>query len=188
MTTGMHNPLLQPWDTPYGLPPFEQVRAEHFVPAFDVALKAHRAEIDAIGANPQPADFHNTIAALDRCGRLLQRIEGLFHNLTASETSPALQAAERTLAPRLAAHDNAVHTHPALFARIAALHERRDQLGLQPEQRRVLERFHTDFVRAGARLKSPEQQRCGQIMERLAELSTRFGQNVLADENAFGLV
>ncbi len=188
MTAGTHNPLLQPWDTPYGLPPFEQVRAEHFVPAFDVALKAHRAEIDAIGANPQPADFHNTIAALDRCGRLLQRIDGLFHNLTASETSPALQAAEREMAPRLAAHDNAVHTHPALFARIAALHERRDQLGLQPEQRRVLERFHTDFVRAGARLQAAEQQRCGQIMERLAELCTRFGQNVLADENAFGLV
>ena len=187
MTTG-NNPLLQPWDTPYGLAPFEQVRAEHFVPAFEVALKAHRAEIDAIGANPQPADFHNTVAAFDRCGRLLQRLEGLFYNLTASETSPALQAAERELAPRLAAHHNAVRTHKALFERIEALHAQREHLGLQPEQCRVLERFHTDFVRAGARLQPSEQQRCGQIMERLAELTTRFGQNVLADENAFGLV
>ena len=188
MTSANRNPLLQPWDTPYGLPPFDQVKAEHFVPAFEVALAAHQAEVDAISANPQPADFDNTVAALDRCGRLYQRIEGLFYNLTSSETSPALQAVERELAPRLAAHNNAIYTHKGLFDRMAGLHDRRERLGLQPEQRRVLERFHTDFVRAGARLQPAEQQRHGQIMERLAELTTRFGQNVLADENAFGLV
>ncbi len=188
MTAGNHNPLLQPWDTPYGLPPFAQVKVEHFVPAFEVALKAHRAEIDTIAANPLPADFDNTVAALDRCGRLYQRIEGLFYNLTASETSPALQAAERELAPRLAAHNNVIYTHKGLFDRIAGLYDRRERLGLQAEQRRVLERFHIDFVRAGARLRPAEQRRHGQIMERLAELTTRFGQNVLADENAFGLV
>ena len=182
------NPLLEPWDTPYGLPPFGRVRAEHFVPAFEVALAAHRAEVDAIGANPQRADFDNTIAALDRSGRVYRRIESLFYNLASSETSPALQAAERALAPRLAAHRNAIHTHPALFERIASLHDQRDQLGLQPEQRRALERFHIDFVRAGARLQPAEQQRSGQIMERLAEATTRFAQNVLADENAFALV
>ena len=188
MTAGHHNPLLQPWDTPHGLPPFARVRAEHFVPAFEAAQKAQLAEIEAIAGNPQPADFHNTVAALDRCGRLFQRIEALFYNLTASETSPALQAAERDLAPRLAAHNNAIYMHQALFVRIDALHERREHLGLQPEQRRVLERFHIDFVRAGARLGPAQQRRYAQIMERLAELTTRFGQNVLADESAFSLV
>jgi peptidyl-dipeptidase Dcp len=187
MTPGHDNPLLQPWDTPYGLPPFERIRAEHFVPAFDAALQAHRAEIDAIAQQPQPADFDNTVAALDRSGRLLNRIELLFHNLTASDTSPALQAAERELAPRLAAHYSGLYMHAALFARFDALHARRGQLGLSGEQQRVLERFHIDFVRAGARLAPAEQRRYAQIMERLAELTTRFGQNVLADENAFTL-
>ena len=190
MTTAhSSNPLLQPWDAqPYGLPPFEQVNAGHFVPAFDVALAAHRAEIDAIGADARPADFANTVAAFDRSGRLLRRIGSLFHNLASSETSAALQAVEREMAPRLAAHHNAIHTHPALFRRLDALHERRDRRGLLPEQRRVLERIHTDFVRSGARLQPAERRRYGQVMERLAELTTRFGQNVLADENAFGLV
>ena len=188
MTHTSDNPLLQPWDAPHHLPPFNRIKPEHFAPAFEVALKAHLAEIDAIGHNPQPADFENTVAALDRCGRLFYRIEGLFYNLTASETSPALQAAERELAPRLAAHTNAIYMHAGLFARIDGLHEQRDHLRLNAEQRRVLERFHIDFVRAGAQLRPTEQLRYGQIMERLAELTTRFGQNVLADENAFSLV
>ena len=188
MSLAMSNPLLQPWSTPYGLPPFEQVRAEHFEPAFDEALKQHRAEIDAIGANPEPASFDNTVAAMDRSGRLLDRISELFHNLTSSETSPALQAVQRQMAPLLAAHYSAMHMHKALFERIDALHERREQLGLTPEQKRVLERFHFDFVRAGAKLGPAEQLRYAQVMKRLAELTTRFGQNVLADESAFQLV
>ena len=181
------NPLLQPWNGPHGLAPFNTLQPEHFVPAFAEALKAHLAEVDAIGQQAEPATFDNTVAALDRSGRLFYRLEGLFYNLTASETSPALQAAERELAPRLAAHNNAVYMHQALFERIDVLHDQRALLGLSPEQCRVLERFHFDFVRAGAKLQPAEQRRYAQIMERLAELTTRFGQNVLADENAFGL-
>jgi peptidyl-dipeptidase Dcp len=182
------NPLLQHWDTLHELPPFARVRAEHFEPAFDEALKQHRAEIDAIGRNPEPPGFENTIAAFDRSGRLLERVNDLFRNLASSETSPALQAVQRRMAPLLAAHSSAIHMHSALFERIAALHERRDALDLTPEQRRVLERFHVDFVRAGARLGPAEQQRYTQIMERLAGLTTRFAQNVLADESSFQLV
>ena len=188
MPLAASNPLLQPWDTPYGLPPFEAVRAEHFEPAFDVALKAHLAEIDAIGSAATPPTFDNTIAMLDRCGRELRRIESLFDNLVSSETSPALQAVQRRMAPRLSAHDSAVFMHRPLFARIDALHAQRDALGVTLEQRRLIERFHTDFVRAGAKLGAERQQRYAQIMERLAELTTRFGQNVLADEAAFQLV
>ena len=187
MSTATSNPLLQPWDTPFGLPPFDRIRAEHFVPAFEAARAAHLAELDAIAAQSETPSFENTIAALDRSGRLYWRIEGVFHNLAASDTSPALQQAERELAPQLAAHQNAIYMHRGLFERIAALHARRDELGLTPEQRRALERFHFDFVRAGALLTDQAQQRYARVTERLAELTTRFGQNVLADEAAFRL-
>jgi len=184
----LSNPLLQPWETPYGLPPFEAVRAAHFEPAFESALQQHRAEIDAIGAEPRPPSFDNTIAALDRSGRSLRRIEGLFYNLTSSETSPALQAVERRMAPIMAAHSSAISMNRALFARIDALQRERDSLALTAEQQRVLERFHLDFVRAGAKLGAADQTRYAQIMARLAELTTRFAQNVLADESSYRLV
>jgi peptidyl-dipeptidase Dcp len=188
MPIATSNSLLQTWNTSYGLPPFADVTPALFEPAFAAAIEEHRAEVDAIGCNPQPPNFENTVAALDRSGRLLDRIEGLFHNLTASETSPALQAVQMRMAPLLAAHSSAISMHAALFERIDALFEERAILGLTPEQRRVLERFHSDFVRAGARLGAPEQKRYAQIMSRLAELTTRFGQNVLADESAYQLV
>ena len=188
MSPAISNPLLQPWDAPHGLPPFEATRAEHFEPAFAAALEQHLAEIDAIGAGAEPPTFDDTVTALDRSGRLLHRIENMFYNLTSSETSPALQAVEMRMAPLLAAHGSAVSMHRGLFARIDALHARRDTLPLTPEQMRVLERFHFDFVRAGAKLGAAEQKRYAQVMERLAGLTTRFGQNVLADESAFRLV
>jgi len=184
----MSNPLLAPWTGPYGLPPFAQVRAEHFAPAFEVAMRDHLAEIDALAAASDAPTFANTVAAFDRAGRLLERVSELFHNLTSSETSAALQAVERDMAPILAAHDSRVYTHAALFARIDALHEARDRADLDPEQRRVLERIHLDFVRAGAKLAAPAKARYAAIMRRLAELTTRFGQNVLADETEFRLI
>ena len=182
------NPLLEPWNTPFGLPPFEAVRAEHFEPAFAVAMPQHLAEVDAIGADPNLPTFENTVAVLARSGALLRRIEGVFHNLASSETSPALQAVERRMAPLLAAHGSAVSMHRALFQRLDALHRERAALALTPEQQRVLERYHLDFVRAGARLGAEAQQRYAQVVERLAGLTTRFGQNVLADESGFRLV
>ena len=188
MPMATSNPLLQTWNNAYGLPPFADVKPDLFEPAFAAAIEEHRAEIDAIGCNLQPPNFENTVAALDRSGRLLDRIESLFHNLTSSETSPALQAVQMRMAPLLAAHSSAVSMHAALFERLDALHEERAILGLSPEQRRVLERFHADFVRAGARLGAPEQKRYARVMARLAELTTRFGQNVLADESAYQLV
>ena len=182
------NPLLQAWHTPHGLPPFQDVAAEHFAPAFDAALAEHLADIERIAASAQAPTFHNTIAALDRSGRLLERTAALFYNLTASETSPALQAVERDMAPRLAAHHNAVHTHAGLFWRIDELHAQRSALKLTAEEQRVLERVHFDFVRAGAKLAPAAQARYGHIVQRLAELTTRFGQNVLADEAQYRLV
>lgn len=181
------NPLLQDWNTPYGLPPFDQVKAEHFVPAFEIALPAHLAEIDAIAAQTAAPTFANTLAAFDESGRLNSRISLLFENLTASETSPALQAAEVALAPKLAGHKNAIYLHAGLFARINALYAERSRLDLDPVQLRLLERVHLDFVRAGANLPPQSRARYSAVTERLAALSTQFTQNVLADESGFAL-
>ena len=181
------NPLLSTWTAPYGLPPFGEIRPEHFEPAFREAMRRHREELAAIAAQPAAPDFENTVAAIDRSGRLLDRIGSVFYNLTASETSPALQAVQRAVAAPLAAHDSAVHMDAALFARIDALHAQRASLGLGAEQQRLLERLHLDFVRAGARLAPAAQQRYAQVMEELAALTTRFAQNVLHDEASYQL-
>jgi peptidyl-dipeptidase Dcp len=188
MNATQDNPLLQPWTAPYGLPPFEAIRPEHFVPAFDQALRAHLAEVDAIAASRQPPSFENTLAALDKSGRELNRIRRVFYNLTVSETSPALQAVEREMSPRLAAHYNAIYLNAPLFARVDDVHRRRSELGLTAEQRQLLERVHFDFERAGARLSEEAKARYAAIVERLATLSTQFGQNVLADEASYRLL
>ena len=181
------NPLLADWTTPFALPPFDRIRASDFAPAFAAAMAAQRAEVDAIAAQPAAPDFENTVAAFDRSGRLLSRIEAAFHALAASHTSPEIQAVQRELAGPLAAHDSAVMMHAGLFARLDAVHAKRHELALAPEQLRLVERLHVDFVRAGAKLGPDRQPRYTQIMERLAQLTTRFAQNVLADEAGFQL-
>ena len=135
-------------------------------------MQINRSELDAIAAQAEPPSFDNTIAAFDRCARLLARIESVFYNLTASHTSPELQAVQRELAAPLAAHYSAVFMHAGLFARVDALYMRRGSLGLTPEQLRLLERTHLDFVRSGAKLAPDAQARYAQVMERLAELTT----------------
>ncbi|MEI8265367.1 MAG: M3 family metallopeptidase [Betaproteobacteria bacterium] len=182
------NPLLQAWATPHGLPPFSQFQPAHFAPAFQAAMQAHRDELQAIAQQAEAPSFDNTVAAFDRTGRLLGRIESVFFNLTASETSPALQAVQREMAGPLAAHANSVYMNAALFSRIDALHEARATLGLTPEQLRLLERIHFDFVSSGARLQGSAQARYAAVMEELARLTTQFGQNVLHDEASYQLV
>ena len=179
------NPLLQEWTRPYGLPPFRDVRPEHFEPAFEVAMREELAEIDAIAGQASPATFANTVEAFDRSGRLLTRIRHLFGNLTTSDTSPALQAVERAMAPRLAAHRNAICMHSGLFDRIDGLYSRRDSLGLDDEDLRLLERIHFDFVLSGARLPPQSRRRYAEITQELAQLTTRFAQNLLAEESGW---
>ncbi|HSV36228.1 MAG TPA: M3 family metallopeptidase [Ramlibacter sp.] len=181
------NPLLQPWTQPYGLPPFREVQPEHFEPAFDIALREELAEVEAIADQTEPPTFANTIEVFDRCGRLLTRTARLFGNLTSSHTSPALQAVERAMAPRFAAHRNAVYMNAGLFERIDTLHARRDTLGLDGEDLALLDRIHFDFVLSGAKLPPESRGRYAAITKELAELTTRFAQNLLADEAAWVL-
>lgn len=182
------NPLLADWTAAFGLPPFAAIGPEHFRPAFDEALSRHRAELDAIAADKAEPSFANTIEALERSGRALDRVSNVFSVLTGADTGDALEAVERDVSPLLARHSNAMYLDRALYARIASLHRRRESLGLSPEQARVLDRYHTRFVRAGAALDKPAQDRLAAINERLASLGTQFGQNVLADEKAYALI
>jgi peptidyl-dipeptidase Dcp len=181
------NPLLAKWATPFELPPFEAIEPRHFLPAFEAALARHNAEIAKIAGRPAKPTFKNTVEALERAGRTLDRVASVFWNLVGADTNDRLQAIERDIAPRLAAHWNAITSNEPLFARIDALHAKRDNLKLNGEQLRVLERTHLAFVRAGAKLAADGKKRMGKVKERLATLATRFSQNVLADERAYVL-
>ena len=182
------NPLLSEWAGKLELPSFEAIKPDHFRPAFDRALADHRAEIDAIAANPAPPDFDNTVGALERSGRALERVAGVFFVLAGADTSDEIEAIERDISPLLARHNNALYLNRALYSRIAELYAGREALSLDAEQARVLERYHTRFVRSGAALERPAQDRLAAINERLASLGTQFGQNVLADEKSFTMV
>ena len=181
----MENPLLAPWTAPFAAPPLATVKPEHFAPAYDHALAQHDAEIAAIAGDPAPPDFANTVVAMERAGALLSRVELVFSNLTLSETSEALQEIEMAMAPRLAQHWNAVYLNAPLFARLDAVWQARAILGLAAEELRVLERYHLEFVRAGAQLSEETRARFAAIGERLATLATQFSQNVMADEQAY---
>mgnify|MGYP003769974425 FL=1 len=178
----MQNPLLAAWTSPYGLPPFAATRPEHFAPAFEAAFAEHRAELDAIANNPEPATFANTVAAFDRAGWKFARFGEMFWNLGAAHTSAALQAVERELAPKIAMHQSAVYMHQALFARIDAVIHSPEMQTLPSEDRRLAERVHLDFVRQGARIAADQRGRYAAIVGELAALSTQFSQNVLKDE------
>ncbi|CAB3751898.1 M3 family metallopeptidase [Paraburkholderia humisilvae] len=181
------NPLLQDWQTRYQLPPFAQIRAEHFAPAFAVLFDRHLAEIDALATHPQAPTFDNTVAAFDAAGADLDRVRLTFENLCASEAPPELQAVEREMAPRLAAHDSKVAMHAGFFARLDAVARQAPTLPLSEEQQRLLARIHTDFVRTGAALQGVARERFTAIAVQLANLQTQFAQNVLADESAYQL-
>ncbi len=181
------NPFATRWETPFRLPPFAAIRPEHIRAAFDAALAKHRDEIAAIVANPAAPDFANTVEALERAGRALSRVGGVFYNLAGADTNEALQAIEREIAPVTSRHWSAIMMDEALFAQVDAVHAKRDELGLSAEQARLLERTHKGFVRAGARLGPADKQRLAAINERLAALGTQFSQNVLKDESAYAL-
>jgi peptidyl-dipeptidase Dcp len=182
------NPLLGAWTGPAETPPFAAIRPEHFRPAFDEAMAENMAEIETIAGNTEAASFANTIAALERSGRALARVSAVFSALAGAHTNDAILALEREMSPRLAAHRNRIHLHGGLYARIKELWNRHAELGLSPEQARVLERYELNFRRAGAGLDAAGKARIAEIGERLATLGTAFSQNVLADEQSYALV
>ena len=181
------NPFFETWTTPFGMPPFDRIRAEHIPPALERGMAEQLAEIAAIAGNPAAPSFANTIEALERSGGLLDRVGNVFSNLVSSLGTDALQEIERDVSPKLAQHGTRIALDAGLFARIEALHGQRESLGLAADALRLLERRHLGFVRAGARLGAEAKLRMGEISERLATLHTEFGQNVLHDEKAWHL-
>ncbi|MFC8454807.1 M3 family metallopeptidase [Kitasatospora sp. NPDC057223] len=182
------NPFFEPSTLVYELPPFTVIREEHYLPAFERGMADQLAEIAAIAADPQPPTFENTLVALERSGALLRRVCAVFDNQSVADTNDVVDAVDAQISPRLAAHRDAVHLDAALFARIDALHARRETLGLDAESLRLLERHHTRFVRAGARLAAPQQARLRELNTELASSATAFQQNVAADTRARALV
>jgi len=174
------NPLLKPWDGPYDLPYFPGIETGHFRPAFDVAVAEAETEFETIANNKQPANFANTVEALERHGRLLSRVSAVFYNRAGADTNPEIQAIERDISPRL----SKLHAHKManahMFARLDELMASAD--ALDPEQARVLELMHRMYVKGGARLDNAGKARMERIMVRLSELGTQFGQNILTDE------
>ncbi|KPQ15496.1 MAG: peptidyl-dipeptidase Dcp [Rhodobacteraceae bacterium HLUCCO18] len=180
--TDAANPLLKDWDTPFGLPPFAEIDDAQFAPALDAALDEGRANIAAIADNPAPPSFANTIEALELADATLDRVAGVFFNLAGSDSNPAREALQRDFAPKFSAYSSEITNNARLFARIADLWERREDLGLSDEQMRVLYLTHRSFVRSGAALDGAARDRLTEVKGRLAVLGTQFAQNLLADE------
>ncbi|WP_321831083.1 M3 family metallopeptidase [Thalassovita sp.] len=178
----MTNPLMSQWDTPFELAPFDTIRDEDFAPAFEAALDAHNAEIAAIAENTDTPTFANTVEALEAAGEALNKVLSVFFTVAGADSNPAREALQRDFSPKMAAHFAAISSNKALFARLADLWARRDDLDLSPEQARVLMLSHRGFVRAGAALEGAADARMGKIKGRLAVLGTQFTQNLLADE------
>ena len=178
------NPLLTDSGLPYHLPPFDQIDDSHYLPAFERGMAEHLAEIDAISGSPDAPTFENTLVPLERSGELLTRVQTVFFGLIGADTNDAMNEIRSEIAPRLAAHSDQVLLNGVLFARVKALHERRETLDLDDESRRLVEEYYSDFVRAGAELSESEQTRLREINAELATLQTSFSQNVLSEVNA----
>jgi peptidyl-dipeptidase Dcp len=182
------NPLLDPSPLPYGLPPFAEVDEAHYLPAFVEALAEHTAEIERIATDPQPPTFANTLEAMERSGRRLARVRAVYSNQASAHMTPALQAIEAEVSAMLAAHTDEVYLDTALYARIRALYDARDGLGLDPESLRLVERYRTRFVRAGAELAEDGRARLRELNARIAAAGTEFGRNLLAANRDGALV
>ncbi|MBB1091284.1 M3 family metallopeptidase [Rhodopseudomonas palustris] len=176
------NPLLQAWTTPFETPPFAEIAPEHFLPAFEQAFADHAAEIAAITHDPTEPDFDNTITALERSGKLLNRVAAVFYDLVSAHSNPALLEIDKDVSLRMARHWNPIMMNAVLFGRIAALRDKRAELKLTSEQQRLLERTYTRFHRSGAGLDDAAKARMAEINERLAQLGTNFGHHLLGDE------
>ena len=179
----MENPFFKEWTTPFGVPPFDEIKVEHYVPAIKEGIKQHQAEIDAIVANSNEPTFKNTILALDKSGKLLSKVSGVFGPLNGANTNEEMQAAAREISPIRTAHGNNISMNADLFKKIKAVYEKRNESGLDDQQIRVTEKYYQDFERNGANLSPANQEVLKVINTELASLYLQFGENLLAETN-----
>jgi len=182
------NPFFSPWTNAFGFPPFDLIKPEHFPLALDRGMEEGLADFEAIAGFTEAPTFANTIEAMESAGRLLDRVCSVFFNLNSSHTNEELEAIARDYSPKLAQYNAKISLNPALFARVSDLYKRRDELGLETDQMRLLERSYLGFVRSGAALAEDAKARMAAISERMATLTTLFGQHVQADEQSWQLV
>ncbi len=182
------NPFFVEWDTPFQVPPFDQIKTEHFKPALEEGMAQQLAEIDEIVNSPEAPTFENTIAALDYTGGLLTKVAAVFYNYNSALISPEIEALALEMSPKLSAHSDNISLNAGLFERIRKVYEQKDQLELNDEQNKLLENTYKDFIRSGAAIAQENQERFREINQRLATLTVQFSQNVLADVNTFRLV
>jgi Zn-dependent oligopeptidase len=177
------NVLLRDWETPFQTPPFDEIKGEHFMPAFLEAMQAEKAEVEAIAGNREEPTFENTIETLEESGELLDRVSAVFSCLNGANTNDKLQSISREVAPLRAKHNDDIKLNKALFARIKQIYEEKDHLGLTPEQDTLLENYYLGFVRSGANLNDPDKEKLRSINEELSKLYVEFKQNHLKQTN-----
>ena len=182
------NPLLTEWNTPFGVPPFDLIKTEHYLPAYKKAMEAHNKEIEQIVNSKQEPDFENTIAAMDYSGELLTRVNNVFENVNEANTNPEMQKIAKEVAPLLSAHYDNIWLNDKLFARVKAVNDKKDTLNLTTEQQMLLKKVYDNFVRGGANLPADQKNEFRKINEQLSLLSIKFGENLLAETNDFKLV
>lgn len=185
---GTENLLLAEWDTPFGIPPFEKIKIEHYMPAFVEAMAQHKAEIDSIVNNTEEPTFENTIVAYDNAGALLDKISPVFSNLSGTDSNPEVIALEKELSPLRSKHFNEISLNQGLFNRVKAVYAKKDSLGLDAEQLRLLEEMYKGFVRSGADLPEEQKAELKKINEEISALQLQFGQNLLAETGSYKLV
>ncbi|MBP7148777.1 MAG: M3 family metallopeptidase [Acidobacteria bacterium] len=182
------NPLLEDWKTPFGVPPFDRIRPEHYRPAFETAIALNRREVDAIVKSEDTPSFANTVEALEASGQLLDKVGAVFFALSSADTNAEIQAIAKEIAPQLAALHDDVLLDETLYRRVRGLWERRAELGLASEQAKLLQETYEDFVRAGANLPPEKKKRLREVNQELSVLGPRFGDNLLKETNAYRLV
>ncbi|UCE40125.1 MAG: M3 family metallopeptidase [Candidatus Aminicenantes bacterium] len=182
------NPFFAEYDTPFKVPPFDIIKPEHFIPAYEKGMELQKAEIEKIINNPESPTFDNTIVALDRSNKLLSDVSRVFGGLSGANTNDEIKAIQKEMAPRLAAHRDEINLNKKLFERIKAVHEQRNELNLTDEQMYLLENLYKRYVRSGANLNDEDQAKLKEINQKMSTLGVQFGQNVLAETNDFKMV
>jgi peptidyl-dipeptidase Dcp len=182
------NPFAKVSTLPFHYPAFDKIKDEHFMPAFAAGMQEQLREVAGIANNPKPATFENTIVAMERSGQLLARVATTFSNLQTANTDDKLDEVDREMSPRLAAHHDAVYLNDKLFKRVKAVYDKRTRLGLDAESVHLVERYHRDFVRAGAKLSAADKEKLRAYNAEIATLQSKFAQNVLKEANASALV
>lgn len=187
-STGNDNPFFTEYDTPNGVPPFDKIKAEHFLPAFEEGIKQQAAEIDSITNNPEPATFENTLVALDESGQMLRKVSAVFNGLTGAETDSVLQKIDQEITPKLTEHGDNIVLNEKLFARIKAIHDDTTRTDYTTEQKMLINKYYKRFVRSGILLDADKQARMREINKELGLLALNFNNNLLAETANYQLV